>query len=67
MVSDPTQTTKEGEANPAAKLTEEDVRVIRRRLAVGKKNRLGAIAKDYGVSPQTIDQIANRKTWGHVE
>lgn len=61
------ETGREGENNPAAKLTEEDVRTIRRRLALGKKNRLCAIAKDYGVSPQTIDQIANRRTWGHVE
>ena len=58
---------KEGEANPAAKLSEADIREIRRRLAIGKKNRATAIAKDYGVSPQTIWEISTRRSWDSVE
>jgi hypothetical protein len=56
-----------GQANPSAKLTEEDVRVIRSRIAICRANRTTAIARDYGVSVGTINEIANRRTWAHVE
>ncbi len=67
MSTDQPITDKKGEDNPSAKLTEADVREIRRRLAIGKKNRVDAIARDFEVTPQTIWGISTRKSWGHVE
>jgi len=49
----------------AAKLTPDDVRVIRQRLAGG--HRTSDIARDFGVTPGTIFQIRTGKTWGHVQ
>ena len=47
-----------------ATLTEEDVRIIRRRSAEGEgRSELG---REYGVSPTAISNIALRKTWKHV-
>lgn len=48
-----------------AKLTEDDVRAIRQRRANGEW--LKVIAADYGVSIHSVDFIAKRKTWRHVE
>jgi hypothetical protein len=53
-----------GERNPAAKLREADVRVIRQRLANGERQT--AIAADYGVHFSTIGLIARGQKWGHV-
>jgi len=50
-----------GERNPAAKLTEENVRDIK------NDNRSGyAIAKDYNVSSSAIYLIRRRENWRHV-
>lgn len=49
----------------SAKLTEDDVREIRKRLAAGD---LGSdLAKVYGVNPTTIRDIKAGRTWKHVE
>jgi hypothetical protein len=48
-----------------AKLTEEQVREIRARHAAGEG--LSALGRVYGVTPQSIYAIVNRKSWRHVE
>jgi 5-methylcytosine-specific restriction endonuclease McrA len=52
-----------GEAHGAAKLTEADVRAIRRRRPA---ELLSALATEYGVTETTISDIARRRTWRHV-
>lgn len=54
-----------GARNPAAKLTDEDVRNIRRLRASGIAR--GALAEQYGVSPMTIHKIVKRESWASVE
>ncbi|MFC5992893.1 HNH endonuclease [Pseudonocardia hispaniensis] len=54
-----------GRARPSGtKLTVEDVRVIKRRLANGEMQR--NIAKDYGVTDGTINHIARGSSWKRV-
>jgi len=53
-----------GEKNNMSKLTEEDVRKIRKRL--GKETQR-VIAMDFNVSQQTISRIATGKLWGWVK
>lgn len=50
-----------GIAHPSAKLTEDDVRVIRTLPATQR-----ALAEKFGVSQATISLIRQRKHWGHV-
>lgn len=50
-----------GESSGRAKLTEDTVRQIRSRLAVGESQR--KIARDYGVSQPAVSLILNRKNW----
>jgi hypothetical protein len=54
-----------GAANWMAKLTDEKVREIRRRVAAGEKH--AALGLEMGVHPSRIGKVANRKAWGHVE
>jgi DNA-binding GntR family transcriptional regulator len=55
-----------GEAHPGAKLTEDAVRSIRQRYALGNiTQRLLAI--EYGVSDMLIRNVIRRKAWAHVE
>lgn len=51
-----------GEAAPAAKLTEDDVKQIRSSLKSTK-----TLALIYGVNKSTIERILNRTTWNHVD
>lgn len=53
-----------GERQGAAKLTAEDVVVIRRRLAAGEHQRV--VASDYGVTQNAVWSIKKRLTWRHV-
>lgn len=53
-----------GELSRAAKLTEQQVRVIKRRLLDGETYR--QIATDYGVCAGTIGHIKYGKTWVEV-
>lgn len=65
-----------GSSNPWAKLTEEDVRVIKQELlpqvAVGRgytragQLTLEDIGRMYGVTNATIAAIRTGRTWGHV-
>jgi hypothetical protein len=60
LIRDP----KLGSRNPAAKLTEADVRAVRSALDAGAKGK--DLAARYGVSRATISEIKSRKMWGHV-
>jgi hypothetical protein len=46
------------------KLTEDDVRAIRRRYSSGERGR--ALAREFAVNPATISEIVNRRKWAHV-
>jgi len=50
-----------GEAHPIARLTEDEVRAIRRSAAPPKR-----LAAEYGVSDTLIYRIRQRKAWAHV-
>jgi hypothetical protein len=54
-----------GETNGQAKITEDDVRSIRRRRAAGELRE--TIAASYGISVSQVTNIALRRKWGHVE
>lgn len=60
---EPERVTK-GEAHKQAKLTEEDVVVMRREAARGVTYR--ALATRYNVSPRTAWMAATGRTWKHV-
>lgn len=53
-----------GEKNPSAKLAEEDVLEIRRRLVCGEIQN--QIAKIFGVAASTITDIKTKRTWAHI-
>lgn len=55
---------QKGEAHSQAKLTDEQVREIRRRRAAGASLR--ELADEHGVSFPCLSAIVNRKTWKHV-
>lgn len=50
-----------GEAHGNVKLTEADVRAVRRALREGQSQ--SALARSLGVSPTTLSAIAHNKTW----
>jgi hypothetical protein len=54
-----------GENHYATRLTDSDVRQIRRRYAAGQISQR-ALAAEYQVSQRTIGAIALRQTWTHV-
>jgi len=54
-------TSNRGERSGIGKLTEDDVGDICRRLASGESQR--SVARRYGVKAQSIDAIANGKSW----
>jgi len=54
-----------GEANGHAKLTAEIVRAIRSRPAV--RGSQAAMAREYGITPQTVQDIIKRRIWKHVQ
>lgn len=60
-----THTVPVGEAHPKAKLTADDVRVIRRRFSDGDNNC--QIAAEYCVSHQSIQAIRTGKNWRSVQ
>jgi hypothetical protein len=55
---------RKGATIPQAKLTEEGVRDIRRRVARGETG--GSVARLYGVSIGTVSMIVHRKRWHHI-
>lgn len=54
-----------GEKHPQAKLTVEQVRLIRARLAAGERSV--TLAKEMGVCESTIHIIKYNKSWKHLE
>jgi hypothetical protein len=54
-----------GSRSPFAKLTEDQVREIRRRRAAGEK--LIPLGMAYGVNCATIHRICTGQAWGHIE
>ena len=54
-----------GSRHGRAKLTEDDVREIRRLVANGTPQN--ALAARYGVTPQSVYALVHRKTWRHVD
>lgn len=63
-VGHPCYSVRPGSANNKAKLHEDDIPVIRQRLASGEIG--AAIARDYDVNKSTIYQVKNQKTWKHI-
>ncbi len=55
-----------GDTHPNAKLSDDDVRTIRRLRNTGKWTIQG-IANSYKVSYGTVHGILTGKTWGHVK
>lgn len=53
-----------GADSPSAKLTADDVRVIRKRVTNGETQT--AVAIDYGIARANVYRIVNMETWGHV-
>ncbi|MCK9496739.1 MAG: HNH endonuclease [Dehalococcoidia bacterium] len=53
-----------GESHGCARLTEEEVIEIRRRVSTGEKSRL--VAADYGVSRETVSAIKTGRLWKHL-
>jgi hypothetical protein len=53
-----------GTAHHSARLTENDVREIRRRAGIGDQPR--TLSNEYGVSFQTIWRIVRGKNWKHL-
>jgi hypothetical protein len=54
-----------GSANLHSRLTEEMVLSIRRRVAAGETR--ASVAREVGVSRQTVSDIAARRLWRHLE
>lgn len=51
-----------GEENPQAKLTEADVKEIRRRCGAGETQ--ASVAQEYGITPVTVSCVCTGKNWG---
>jgi len=61
----PGPTLPRGEAHYAARLTEADIRLIRKRHADGSGTPK-ALAMEYAVNKSTIHKILRREKWAHV-
>jgi hypothetical protein len=55
-----------GEQHGMAKLSENEVVEIRRRVAAGEYKSQTKLGKEFGVSNQLISRIASRGVWAHV-
>jgi hypothetical protein len=53
-----------GSARPLAKLTDDNVRDIRRRVGMGESQ--AALCREMGVAAATVCNIVNGKTWRHL-
>lgn len=54
-----------GERSPAAKLSDEQVRMIRRRVSDGEP--VSRIAADLPITPRSVRRIASGERWAHVK
>ena len=50
-----------GDRHPSAKLTDDDVKAIRRSDGSGRE-----LSLVYGVTPETIFNVKSRRTWKHI-
>ena len=55
-----------GENNGRAILNEEDVKSIKRSLAIGERGIITELANEYGVTPTTISGIKHGRLWKNV-
>lgn len=55
----------EAKTDGRAKITEEDVRAIRRRHAAGENRN--DLAKAFGITARSVNLICARKKWAHVD
>lgn len=53
-----------GQSHANAKLSDDEVREIKKKLATGQTN--ASLAVEFHVSPSTISAIANGKWWKHI-
>lgn len=51
---------------PSAKITETQVREIRKKRAENKVSLMD-LSEDYGIAESTVSEIINRKSWKHVD
>lgn len=56
--------TRRGERNPKAKLTDDDVRLIRALGREGISHRV--LARKFEVGKNAVESVLNGKTWKHV-
>jgi hypothetical protein len=54
-----------GESHPQHKLTEDQVKSIRKLWAIGHRN-IRVLARNNGVSPANIRKIVKGQTWTHI-
>ena len=54
-----------GESHPAHKLTEDQVKSIRKLWAIGHRN-IRVLARNNGVSTTNIRKIVKGETWTHI-
>jgi|TARA_Y100000817_G_scaffold291689_1_gene263399 hypothetical protein len=54
-----------GELHPQHKLTENQVRMIRKLWGIGHRN-IKVLARNNGVSTSNIRKIVKNKTWTHI-
>jgi len=66
MTNPPENFRARGSRHGAAKLTEADVREIRRRYATGRET-FAVLASAFSVSPQSVSGVVHMRSWRHVE
>jgi DNA-binding MarR family transcriptional regulator len=54
---------KPGEDNVMAKLTEEQVRELRR---LAKTHQIGWLAEKYGITRSNVSMIVHHRSWKHI-
>lgn len=54
-----------GQSHPSAKLTDEQVLMIRKLWLMGHRN-IKVMARNHKVSASNIKKIIDRKTWAHL-
>lgn len=54
--------TSKGATNPNSRLTEQDIRSIRASV-----EKPGAVAKQFGITPDYVTLIRKRKVWKHID
>lgn len=54
-----------GQSHPSAKLTDEQVLMIRKLWSMGHRN-IKVIARNNNVSPSNVKKIVDKKTWIHL-